>query len=147
MRADGVSPSTIRNALMPLRAIMRRAVARGDLSVNPTAGLALPAVRGQRERIASPADAAALVGALRPHDRTLWGTALYAELRLGELMALRVEDVDLAAGVIRVERAYDPKARAFIEPKSRAGRRRVPIVGALRDLLTEHVWRPAAATG
>ena len=53
-------------------------------------------------------------------------------------MALRWEDVDLATGVIRVERAYDDKSRVEIEPKSRAGRRTVPIVGALRDLLVEH---------
>jgi integrase len=53
-------------------------------------------------------------------------------------MALRWEDVDLAAGVIRVERAYDDKGRVEIEPKSRAGRRTVPIVGALRDVLAEH---------
>jgi integrase len=52
-------------------------------------------------------------------------------------MALRWDNVDLAAGVIRVERAYDDKGRLEIEPKSRAGRRTVPIVGALRDVLAE----------
>jgi integrase len=53
-------------------------------------------------------------------------------------MALRWDDVELANGVIRVERAYDEKAHVEIEPKSRAGRRTVPIVGALRDILVEH---------
>ncbi len=61
-------------------------------------------------------------------------TALYAELRRGELMALRIEDVDLAAGIIRVEQSYDPKERAFVEPKSRAGKRKVPVAAVLRDL-------------
>lgn len=56
-------------------------------------------------------------------------------------MALRWEDVDLAAGVIRVERAYDDKGRVEIEPKSRAGRRTVPIVGALRDILVDQKAR------
>jgi integrase len=56
-------------------------------------------------------------------------------------MALRWDDVDLAAGVIRVERSYDDKGRVEIEPKSRAGRRTVPIVGALRDELVEHKAR------
>ena len=45
---------------------------------------------------------------------------------------------DLAAGSIRVERSYDPRERLYVEPKSRAGRRRVPIAGALRDALVEH---------
>jgi integrase len=52
-------------------------------------------------------------------------------------MALRWEDVDLAAGVIRVERSWDPQSRLFVEPKSRAGRRRVPIAAVLRDVLLE----------
>jgi integrase len=53
-------------------------------------------------------------------------------------MALRWTDVDLANGVIRVEWAYDEKEHVEIEPKSRAGRRTVPIVGALRDILVAH---------
>ena len=135
---EGRDPSTIRNALMPLRVIIRRAVEDGDLVINPCAHLRLPAVRGRRERIASPDEAPRLLAALPERDRPVWATALYAGLRRGELMALRWDDVDLAAGVIRVERSYDDKGRVEIEPKSRAGRRTVPIVGALRDVLVEH---------
>jgi integrase len=43
------------------------------------------------------------------------------------LQALRVESIDLAAGVIHVERGWDAKEGA-IEPKSRTGRRRVPML-------------------
>jgi integrase len=53
-------------------------------------------------------------------------------------MALRWQDVDLAGGSIRVERSWDPRAAAYVEPKSRSGKRRVPVTGALRDALTEH---------
>lgn len=140
MLAAGNDPSTIRNALLPLRAIFRRAIARGDVAVNPTSGLTLPAVRGKRDRIASPTETAALIAALPEADRALWATAMYAGLRLGELRALRDEDVDLQAGVIRVERSWD-KAEGLIEPKSRAGRRKVPIVAALRVHLAAHKLR------
>jgi len=136
--ADGRDPSTIRNALMPLRVIFRRAVEDGEVAVNPCTHLRLPAVRGRRERIASPREAEQLLAALPARDRPVWATALYAGLRRGELMALRWDEVDLAKGVIRVERAYDEKARVEVEPKSRAGRRTIPIVGALRDVLVEH---------
>jgi integrase len=136
--AEGRDPSTIRNALMPLRVIFRRSVEDGDVAVNPCAHLRLPAVRGRRERIASPAHAELLLAALLKRDRAVWATALYAGLRRGELMALRWADVDLANGVIRVERAYDEKEHVEIEPKSRAGRRTVPIVGPLRDILVAH---------
>jgi integrase len=105
MLADGHQPSTIRNTLMPLRAIFRRALARGEVPVNPIAGVEVPAVRGRRERIASPVEAAALIAALREEDRAVWATAFYAAMRLGELQALRDQDVDLDAGVIRIERS------------------------------------------
>src|SRR5207253_10955136 len=124
--AEGRDPSTIRNALMPLRVIFRRAVEDGDPAVNPCTNLRLPAVRDRRERIASPEEAQRLLAALPERDRPVWATALYAGLRHGELMALRWEDVDLAKGVIHVERAYDEKGRVHIEPKSRAGRRTIP---------------------
>ena len=57
--------------MMPLRAIYRRALARGQVSVNPTHGLELPAVRGRRDRIATPAEAAELIAALPEADRAL----------------------------------------------------------------------------
>jgi integrase len=134
MLADGKDASTIRNTLMPLRAIFRRALARGEVALNPVAGVELPAVRGRRDRIASPAEAAALIVALPAEDQAVWATAFYAGLRLGELWALRDEDVDLEVGVIRVERSWD-RREGVIEPKSRAGRRTVPIVAALRTHL------------
>ncbi|MHB1242475.1 MAG: tyrosine-type recombinase/integrase [Gaiellaceae bacterium] len=138
--AAGLDASTIRNTLMPLRAIFRRALARGDVSVNPIAGIELPAVRGKRDRIASPLEAAALIAALPEEDQAVWATAFYAGLRLGELWALRDEDVDLEAGVIRVERSWD-RREGVIEPKSRAGRRAVPIVAALRSHLAARKLR------
>ena len=74
---------------------------------------------------------------MQPRDRALWATALYAGLRRGELQALRWDDVDLAVGILRVERAWDRNA-GVIDPKSRAGRRSVPIAAVLRDHLLEH---------
>lgn len=133
----GLDPSTIRNTLMPLRAMFRRALARGDVAINPTRGLELPAVRGRRDRIVSPDEAEALLAALSERDRALWATALYAGLRRGELQALGWEDVDLANGVIHVDRAWDVQ-EGQIEPKSRAARRKVPIPAILRDYLVEH---------
>ena len=73
-------------------------------------------------------------------DRALWATALYGGLRRGELQALRWTDIDLAGGVIRVERSWDVR-EGEIEPKSRAGRRKVPIAAVLRDHLVEHRQR------
>jgi integrase len=133
--ARGRHPSTIKNAVMPLRVLYRHAIRREVVSVNPTTGLDLPASSGRRDRIASPEEAKALLALLDPLDAALWATAFFAGLRCGELMALRWEDVDLAAGLIRVQRSYDPKARQFIAPKSKAGLRRVPIPTVLKRYL------------
>jgi integrase len=145
--AEGLDPSTIRNALMPLRAIYRRALGRALVAVNPTSGLELPALQGRRDRIADPPEAALLLAALPEGDRALWATATYAGLRRGELMALRWEDVDFSAGLIRVERSYDPKAGEYVAPKSHAGTRRVPIPAVLREHLIAHRLRAGRSEG
>jgi integrase len=137
MMADGVGASTVRNSLLPLRAIYRQALALDEVAVNPTTGVQLPAVRGKRERIAAPAEAAQLIAALPPRDRAVWATAMYAGLRSGELQALTDELVDLDADVIRVQWSWDP-VEGRVAPKSRSGRRTVPVPSALRKHLLEH---------
>jgi len=94
LAADVLSPSSVRNTILPLRAIFRRAHQRGDVAVNPTLKLALPAVRSRRERVAAPTEVGALLDALEADDRAVFATALYAGLRLGELQALQWEDVE-----------------------------------------------------
>jgi integrase len=46
--------------------------------------------------------------------------------------------VDLATGIIRVERGWDA-SEGEVAPKSKQGRRKVPIPAALRDRLVEHL--------
>ena len=72
-------------------------------------------------------------------------TAFYAGLRAGELAALRWEDVNLARGVLRVERAWDPKSKCYVAPKSKAGFRTVPIYDVLRDILIEETRKAVRA--
>jgi integrase len=137
---DGLAPATIDAALTPLRSLYRRAVARGEAQLNPTRGIEKPAVRSKPKRIASPAEAAALLEALPAEDRALWAVAFYAGLRRGELIALRWEDVDLATGVIQVQHGWD-HVEGEITPKSRQGVRAVPIPAVLRDYLVERRMR------
>src|SRR5262249_47471049 len=110
-------------------------------------GLELPAVRGRRDRIVSPTQAARLLEVLADYDRALWATALYAGLRRGELLALRWEDVDLPGGVIPVERSSDPAARVYATPKSRAGTGTVPAARVLREHLAAQRLRTGRAYG
>ncbi len=137
LSAQGLSASSVRNTILPLRAIFRRAHRRGDVAINPTIQLTLPAVRGQRERVAAPSEVAPLLDALQPGDRAIYATALYAGLRLGELQALQWDDVDLNTNLIHVKHSWDRQA-GFVTPKSRSGNRRVPITATLRRELQSH---------
>jgi integrase len=140
LTGQGLSASSVRNTILPLRAIFRRTLNRGEVAINPTLKLALPAVRGRRDRIAAPAEANALLDALPDLERAIWATALYAGLRLGELQALDWNHVDLKRNLITVERSWDRHA-GFIAPKSNSGVRRVPITPTLRRELLNHRLR------
>lgn len=138
--SDGKSASTIANAIKPVRAICRRAIDRDQIGLNPTTGLRLPAIRSKRANVVDAATAAKLLAVLNDEDRAIYATAFYAGLRAGELQALRWSDVDLAGGVIRVERSWD-KVEGAQDPKTRHSRRTVPLVPILRDELLEHRMR------
>ena len=126
LHKDGLNASTVLCSILPLKAIYRRAVARGEVPINPTSGLEMPAIRGKRDRIVSPEQGASLLDALEADDRALWATAMYAGLRCGELRALRWEDVEFLEGLINVCRGWD-QLEGEITPKSRTGVRKVPM--------------------
>lgn len=139
--AADLSARSVSNVLNPIQAFYRWAIEEDELSYNPSESIDLPAGQSKRaKRIATPSEAAALIEALEVEDRPLWATAFYAGLRRGELQALRVCDVDLGASLIRVERGWD-QVEGAIDPKSHAGRRRVPLLAILRDFLDEHLIR------
>jgi integrase len=147
LRGDGLGPSKIRNVIVAVRVLFRYAIERDYCETNPTTGLRLGNGIGHRDRAASAEEAADLLDALpletgddesekpRQPVRPVYATAFYAGLRRGELRALKWSDVDLAKGIITVQRGWDEVAGA-IEPKSRKGTRTVPIVALLRDHLT-----------
>jgi integrase len=145
LQGAGLTPSTIKNALDPVRVVYRRAVERGVAETNPTLRLSLPAGEKRRDRVADPYEAARLVAALpRAYDRSLWAVALYCGLRAGELRALRWPELDLAACRLRVEQNLPVDAKRSQadeetgEPKTKAGRREVPIAPPALDALLEH---------
>jgi integrase len=140
LTAEGLSASTVHNTLDPLRVVYRRAIKRDEVMIDPTAGLELRRPDGRRDRIADPAESAALIAAIPDDERALWACAFYAGLRRGELRALRWSDVDLAGRVIRVSRGWDAIEREQ-EVKSAAGNRRVPILDPLAGEMVAHKRR------
>jgi integrase len=135
--ARGAAPSTVRNAILPLRAIYRHEHHKETVPTNPTRKLLLPASRTRRTRTARPQEATALINATPTQDHALWATALYAGLRRGELQALRWRDIDLHQNLLHVEQSWD-RVAGPIDPKSTAGRRRIPLTQTLRHHLIPH---------
>jgi integrase len=142
-----LSPSSIRNAVMPLRVVLARAVERGEIPATPFLGLRLPRVEGVREANATPEDAVHLIAALPEADRVLWACAFYGGLRLGEIQALDWANVDLDARRLRVARSWDGTAKVFIDPKTKTSIRSVPILSPLRNELIAHRLRSGRAIG
>jgi len=81
--------------------------------------------------------AEALIQALPEPEQAFWALAFYAGLRRGELRALRADDVDFDAGLVRVRRGWDD-VEGEIAPKTFAGKRDVPMMGELLRICRAH---------
>lgn len=131
--------STIRNALMPLRVMFRRAIVDEVVTSSPLVALDLPSAEGRRDTVVEPLVIVRLLDALeRVDDRALWAVAFYTGLRLGEIAGLRWQDVNLQERVLHVRQAWDERAGVAVAPKSSSGVRTVPIMQPLRGPLAEH---------
>jgi len=146
LASEGLDGSTIRNTVNSLRRVFKKH--RYSIPVNPTTGLEIIAARNKPKQIVSPDDAARMLNALPPEDRAFWGTAFYAGLRNGELQALRIEDVELFEGwgLLHVEQSWD-KVEGFTDPKSKAGKRTIPIPEPLYAILEEHLVKLGRTEG
>ena len=81
-----------------------------------------------------------LVDARADRLHAMYVLALYLGLRRGELLGLRWEDIDRAAGVLEVRRTLqrvDGELRV-VEPKTRSSRRTVPLLGLCDEALAAH---------
>jgi integrase len=137
--AEGLGGQTVDNLTRPARVIFRRARKRGDVEHNPFDGVEVPASDGKRDLVASPKEAAARIEALNERaDRALWALMFYAGLRWGEAQALMVEHVNLEASTVTVEASWDLVV-GLVEPKSRAGRRTIPLCEHAREYIKPYV--------
>lgn len=110
--------STRTKSLVLLHGILKRARKVWGLQVNAATGVEKPALKRSGDiQVFSPEEVWALVRvAASEQDATLFLTAAFTGLRLGELLALTWRDVDFAGSVARVRGSY--AAGLLTTPKS-----------------------------
>ena len=133
--AGGYAPKTVRVTHTVLKAALAQAVRWRLVAHNAADGVAAPSLADEEPPAWSAEEARAFLASTADHRYgALWRLALDAGLRLGECIALRWSDVDLNAGIVTVRRTLTRNAGGSWvlgdAPKSRAGRRAIPIAPA-----------------
>jgi integrase len=81
------------------------------------------------------------LAAARPKERALIALLCFTGIRPGEAFALDWSAVDLEAGSLRILRSWDHRGGKFVEPKTAAGHRRIPLSSWLVTELKAHSER------
>ena len=136
-----LSHETINKTLTRLGQVPGRAKRYGYIAQNPVheRGVKLKTRKPQRSYLDSGEQITALLEAakgldgkgakVKPYRHAMVATLVFSGLRLGELLALRWRDVDLAEGWLHVKQEGDGKTEAAT--------RRVKLRPVLREVLTE----------
>ena len=144
------TPSTRAKAYRVLHAIMATAIEDEKIAANPCRiRRGGSDTRARRIEIASEVEIDAIADAIRPEWRLMVLLAAYCSLRFGELAELRRSDVDLDAGLLRIDRAVTRGDDGLESdtPKSPAGKRSVHVPADLVADLAKHLLayaQPAA---
>lgn len=122
-----------------LHAAFRRAVRSGHIRQSPVEAVDKPDHEGKQGRAIEGADWQLLAPIIR--ESVAFSLACFAGLRRGEVLGLRRGDIDLEAGLIRIERQRVRVRDQLVTapPKSSAGVRIVPISPELAPILTKAV--------
>ncbi len=138
------APSTQRNIRNVLNGIFIHAIDANMVKVNPVSRVKRPKVQRREMLFISPEQVRELADTIAPELRTWVLTAAYSGLRAGELVALKVGNVDTMKSRIRVKESTADVAGRLIPgpPKSEKSLRTVPIPRFLADLLAEQMaWK------
>lgn len=143
---SGLQALTVLHVHRVVHRMLRHAAQWGTVHSNVASLVDAPTVQATEIAILTPQQVQSVLAGLRGKPiYTVATVALGTGMRRGELLALRWQDVDLEAGVIRVERSLEQTTRAglvFKAPKTRAGRRSITLPPTTLAELKAH-WRLA----
>lgn len=139
LTAHGLSGTTVRTAYWVLKRALTTLVERRELADNPCHGITIPS-KQRRDAVAfSPEQVLALVDAAHATKwEALWDLLLATGMRPAEALALRWRDIQPEQVRIREAVTKTAEGFQFNPPKTKAGRRTVPLSEHARDALNRY---------
>ena len=151
-REEGLSPKTLRNYHMALHKCLQQAVKEHLLVYNPCDAVTLPSGEKPEISVFTNDQQRALVQASYRHRYGVFiRLDLCTGLRMGELLALKWEDIDFSTAQLHVRRTINRLAKyeahdgenkteiVFGTPKTKNSRRMIPLTRTMADELTR--WK------
>ena len=141
LSASGQAPASVQKTHQQLSKMLAAAVKDRRLATNAAAGVDLPRIESEEMRFLDPDQVATLVDTTDARYRALVLVGAYGGLRIGEMAALRRSRVDLLRGRVDVvETLVEVNGHHhFGPPKTRQGRRTVPLPRSVLAELERHV--------
>ena len=141
--AKGLSAKSVRDCIILLKQALKQAIVWGMLTRNSADGVRMPTVTRRDPQILAEAQAEEVLDSLKPTYGYIPALISYhTGMRLGEVIALPWDAVNLEATTIEVMQSYtldDEDGRPVIkEPKTKAGRRIVEVGTTLLKSLSDH---------
>ena len=147
-RGRVLAPSTLRKVVSLLKSVYAAAVLDRLVGSSPVVRLQLAPAHKERVVPLTVDQVRALAAAMPARNRAMVVTQAGTGLRVSELLALRVEDVDFLRRTARVEWQIAPHERVRVPPKTHGSRRTVPLPQVVAEALSEHMRAfPPAADG
>ncbi|MEO3430703.1 tyrosine-type recombinase/integrase [Pelagibius sp. CAU 1746] len=143
---DTSSKAMTKKVLASLRSILTHAQSRGWIEHNFARDVKLPRGRRHEEEkvIPTKGEIKLLLTKAPEKHKPIIVTAILTGMRSSELRGLTWDNVDLKKGVIYIRQRAD-RWNEMGPPKSRAGRRDIPIGSMVRETLTE--WKKVCPPG
>ena len=140
----GLSNSQVRNCYSLCDRVLEKAVAEKLIARNPAKGCKLPPDRSKEMKVLSREDMQkVLIQAKEENYYELFLLEFATGLRLGELMALQWDDVNLVTGELRINKQVNLVGSKLVisEPKTKAAVRTLILPPSVRKVLAEYKTR------
>jgi len=145
LEAEGLAAATVLQIHHIVSRALKVAMQRGKVARNVATLVDAPSVQQREVQPLTVEEARAVLASAVPlRNASRWSVALALGLRQGEALGLLWADVDLDAGILRVRNALQRqrgRGLVLVAPKSRAGRRSIPLPAELLQSL--HIHRTA----